>query len=134
MTPLLTLIAFGILTLVVLYVDILTTYLTQGFGFGFSSNRPVIEKVGFQLRSQRSLQNQVESAAYIVPALLVALLPGGLDSTSILVSYCCLGIVVGRIGFIGSYYFGIPFVRAVFFGLAFVAAATMLVAAGLTQI
>lgn len=99
---------FGLLTLVLIGNEIMYTYATRGFGFGFSANRPVIDKTSLGLRIQRTYQNQVESAAYIVPVLVAAALTGlqgsGVETAALL-------IVLGRAAFAVLYYTGIPFVR-----------------------
>ena len=112
MTPEIALAAFGLITFATIGFEILFTYATQGFGFGFSAQRPVIERSGFALRVERIYRNQVESAAYVVPALGVAAL---MDLT---VGLACLLIVIGRAGFVLTYYTGIPFIRVPFFALA----------------
>ena len=56
------LIAFCCMTIFALALEIMYTYATQGFGFGFSSNRPMIDRSPLALRIQRAYQNQVESA------------------------------------------------------------------------
>ena len=58
---------FGVITFTVIAVEIFYTYATQGFGFGFSSNRPVPEKSALGLRIERVYRNQVEASAYVVP-------------------------------------------------------------------
>ncbi len=102
------LIAFGIITLLMLGLEIMTTYATQGFGFGFSANRGAVEKPAFALRIQRAYQNQIESAAYGVPILAAAALTGlqfgGAELAAML-------FVVGRAAFAVLYYTGVPFIR-----------------------
>ena len=112
MTPTTALISFGIITLAALMVEITYTYLARGFGYGFSSNRAVIERNGFGLRIQRAYQNQVEATAYIVPILAAAALTGLSGSG---VELAALLIVSGRALFVALYYTGIPFIRIVGF-------------------
>lgn len=99
---------FGVITLALVGFEIMFTYATQGFGFGFSSNRPQVELSPFAIRVKRTLQNQIESAAYIVPALAAAhfagLRGGGVELAALL-------IVVGRAAFALLYYTGVPFIR-----------------------
>ncbi|RMF37696.1 MAG: MAPEG family protein [Alphaproteobacteria bacterium] len=100
--------AFVLITIATLGMEIMVTYATQGFAFGFSSNRPTIEKSGFALRVARTFQNQAESVAYIVPALVLAMqsdvaIPGG--------ALVALLIVLGRAAFVPLYYSGLPFIR-----------------------
>lgn len=108
MTVLMALAAFALITLVMLGIEITTTYATRGFGFGFSANRAQVEKSGLPLRISRAYQNQVESAAYIVPALGFAAL-AGLETAG--VHLAALLIIIGRVGFGALYYTGIPFIR-----------------------
>jgi len=102
------LIAFGIITLLAVGLEIMFTYATQGFGYGFSSNRPMVEKSPLGLRIQRAYQNQVESAAYIVPLLVAGHMTGLAGATAELVT---LIIIAGRAAFMLLYYTGIPFLR-----------------------
>ena len=106
------LIAFGIITLLAVGLEIMFTYATQGFGYGFSSNRPAVEKSPLGLRIQRAYQNQVESAAYIVPLLVAGHLTGLAGPTAELVT---LIIIAGRAAFMLLYYTGIPFLRVIGF-------------------
>lgn len=102
------LIWFGVITFVVIGVEIMYTYATQGFGFGFSSNRPVVDKSGLALRIDRTYRNQVEASAYVVPILGGAALMG-LSSPG--VQMAALLVVLGRAAFCLLYYTGIPFIR-----------------------
>ena len=94
--------------MVAITAEILYTYATQGIGFGFSSNRPSVDKSPLALRIQRAYQNQVEAAAYIVPILGAAVF-FDLDTSAAQITAAV--IVFGRIAFILLYYTGIPFVR-----------------------
>lgn len=102
------LIAFGIITLLMLGLEIMTTYATQGFGFGFSSNRNIVERPALALRIARAYQNQIESAAYGVPILAAAAVTGlqfsGAETAALL-------FVVGRAAFAVLYYSGVSFIR-----------------------
>ena len=110
------LIIFGLLTLVMVFIEIMMTYATQGFGFGFSSNRSTqVELSPLALRIQRAYRNQVESAAYGVPVLAAAAVTG-LQSGS--AETAALPFVIGRIAFALLYYTGIPFARVPAFALA----------------
>jgi len=103
------LIAFGIITLLAVGLEIMFTYATQGFGYGFSSNRPMVEKSPLGLRIQRAYQNQVESAAYIVPLLVAGRHMTGLSGAN--AELVTLVIIAGRAAFMLLYYTGIPFLR-----------------------
>lgn len=108
MTPLAALIVFALITMTAIGVEIFYTYATQGIGFGFSSNRPAVEKTPLGLRIQRAYQNQAEAASYIVPILAAAAFLG-LDSPAAQITAAV--IVAGRAAFILLYYTGIPFIR-----------------------
>lgn len=109
------LIWFGVITLITLATEIMFTYATKGFGFGFSSNRPVVEKSPLGLRIERVYRNQVESAAYIVP-----ILGGGavMGVNSPAIQIAALLVVLGRAAFCALFYSGLPFVRVLAFVLA----------------
>jgi len=99
---------FGVITFIVIAVEIMFTYATQGFGFGFSSNRPVVEKTALGLRIERVYRNQVEASAYVVPILGGAALMG-LATPG--VQLAALLVVLGRAAFCLLYYTGIPLIR-----------------------
>ena len=114
MSPEIAIAVFGLITFATIGFEVMFTYATQGIGFGFSAQRAVLEKTGFALRVERVYRNQVESAAYIVPALAAAAL-SGLSSSEALAT--CLIIVLGRTGFCLTYYTGITFIRVPFFAM-----------------
>ncbi len=88
------LIPLGLLTVVMLMIEVMTTYATQGFGYGFSSNRSTnTERPPMALRIQRAYQNQVESAVYGVPVLAAAAITG-LESGS--AETAALLFIIGR--------------------------------------
>ena len=110
------LIMFGLITIVMLFIEINFTYLTQGFAHGFSSNRSTTSEYSpLARRIKNAYQNQVESAAYSVPILAVAAISGLQDSGA---QTAALLFVIGRAAFAALYYSGIPFVRVPAFGLA----------------
>jgi uncharacterized MAPEG superfamily protein len=115
MPPISALALFGFLTLALVAFEIMYTYATLGFGFGFSSNRPQVELSKFAVRVKRTLQNHVESAAYVVPALTAAHL-AGLQGGA--VGLAALLIVAGRAAYALLYYSGVPFVRVPAFTIA----------------
>ncbi len=102
------LVLFALLTLIMLGIEIMTTYATQGFGYGFSSNRGIIERPPLALRIQRAYQNQIESAAYGVPVLAAAALT---DLESASAQTAALVFIIGRAAFAVLYYSGITFIR-----------------------
>lgn len=106
---------YGLLSLILIGNEIFYTYATQGFGFGFSANRKVVEKSPLGLRIQRTYQNHVESASYGVPVLAAGALTGLQGSGPELAA---LLFIVGRAAFAVLYYTGIPFVRVPAFGMS----------------
>ena len=109
------LILFGLLTVVMLMIEVMTTYATQGFGYGFSSNRSTnTDRPPMALRIQRAYQNQVESAVYGVPVLAAAAITG-LESGS--AETAALLFIIGRGAYALLYYSGISFVRVPAFAL-----------------
>ncbi|MEL7546117.1 MAG: MAPEG family protein [Pseudomonadota bacterium] len=109
------LIAFAAITFFAISMEIFVTYANQGFGFGFSSNRPSVEKGPFALRVERTYRNQIESAAYIVPIFVVGAITS-LDGPY--VALATLLVIIGRAAFVLLYYTGIPFIRIPAFSLA----------------
>ncbi len=99
---------FAVLTLVMLGIEIMFTYATQGFGYGFSANRGEVEHSALALRIKHAYQNQIESAAYGVPVLTAAAMTG-LESSS--AQMAALIFVLGRAAFAVLYYTGITFIR-----------------------
>ena len=109
------LILFGLLTVVMLMIEVMTTYATKGFGYGFSSNRSTnTERPPMALRIQRAYRNQVESAVYGVPVLAAAAITG-LESGS--AETAALLFIIGRGAYALLYYSGISFVRVPAFAL-----------------
>jgi len=106
---------FALLTLLMLNVEIFFTYATQGFGYGFSSNRnPSAEFSPLAVRIKRAYQNQIESAAYGVPVLAAAALS---DLQSPSAETAAMLFVLGRLLFALLYYTGIPMARLIGFGM-----------------
>ncbi|MBD3665716.1 MAPEG family protein [Sulfitobacter aestuariivivens] len=104
---------FGVITFIVIGVEIMYTYATRGFGFGFSSNRPAsVEKSPLGLRIERVYRNQVEASAYVVPILGGAALMGLATPAA---QTAALLVVLGRAAFCVLYYTGIPFIRVLAF-------------------
>lgn len=109
------LVYFGLITVAMLFVEIMFTYATQGFAFGLSSDRGAsTEYSKLALRIKRAYQNQIESAAYAVPVLVAAAVLGLKDSNAELAA---LVLVSGRALFAVLYYSGIPLVRLIGFGM-----------------
>ncbi len=103
------LLLFGLLTVVMLFIEISFTYATKGFGYGFSSNRPPADSFSpLATRIKRAYQNQIESAAYGVPVLGAAAVMGAQTPG---VELAALLFVLARALFAVLYYSGIPFIR-----------------------
>lgn len=105
--------SFAILTLLLLGTQIMFTYATQGFGYGFSSNRdPNVTYSPLAVRISNTYKNQVEAASYVVPVLGLAAIIGLQDPTA---QTAALLVIVGRVLFSVLYYLGLPFVRVLGF-------------------
>lgn len=103
----------GLITFVMLIIEVNFTYATKGFAFGFSANRD--QSATFSPLAQRiknAYQNQVESAAYSVPVLAAAALIGLQSSNA---ETAALIYVIGRAIYGPLYYTGIPYVRLIGF-------------------
>ncbi len=107
-------------------IEVGHTYLHFGKSYGFSSNRPSeAAKTDFGLRIQRAFQNQIESAAYIVPVLVAAQL-SGLESPTAEAAAAIL--IVGRALFGPLYFAGIPFIRIPAWGMGWISTAVIALA------
>lgn len=102
------LVAYGTLTLAMVGFEIFFTYATQGFGFGFSSNRSEVTYSPFAIRMKRALQNHVEAGAYGIPILTAAAV---VDIQGAGGHMAAMLFVVGRAAFVLLYYTGLPFIR-----------------------
>ncbi len=106
----------GLITFALLFVEINFMYATQGFGYGWSSNRGAT-KAEFSPLAQRiknAYNNQVESAAYSVPIFATAALTG-LESSG--AETAALIYVIGRAIYGPLYYYGKANLRLVGFGM-----------------
>lgn len=121
MTFTLALVLFALISLVYLLVEVGYTYAHFGFGFGYSSNRPVgAERSPIGVRIQRTLQNQVETAAYAVPVLTVAAVTGFEGAGTAVAAGL---FVLGRAAFGPLYWTGIPFIRIPAWGMGWISIA-----------
>ncbi len=106
----------GLIAVVLLIIEVNFTYATQGFLYGFSSNRsPSAEFSPLAQRIKSAYNNQIESTAYIVPVLAAAALTG-LESSS--AETAALILVIGRAIYGPLYYLGVANLRLVGFGMA----------------
>ncbi|MEM7489509.1 MAG: MAPEG family protein [Pseudomonadota bacterium] len=115
MTATAALILYALTSMTALTVEIVYAYATRGFGYGFSSNRPAIERTRLGLRLERAWRNQVESAAYVLPVLTAAAATGVSGPG---VPLALTAIVAGRAAFVLLYYTGLPFARILGFSAA----------------
>lgn len=107
--------AVGLITFVLLLIEINFTYATQGFAFGWSSNRdPSAEFSPLAQRIRNAYNNQVESAAYSVPVFAAAIFTG-LESSS--AETAALIYVIGRAIYAPLYYVGWAGARLIGFGM-----------------
>ena len=107
--------SIGLLTFVLLFIEINFTYATQGFSFGWSSNRGTdVEYSPLAKRISNAYNNQVESAAYSVPVLAAAALTG-LESGG--AETAALIYVLGRVIYAPLYYLGFAGLRLIGFGM-----------------
>lgn len=121
MLPELALVYFGVLTIVLLMVEVMYTYSYFGKSFGWSSNRPTdASRSALGVRIQRTFQNHVESAAYGVPILAAAAFMGVANPG---VQLAALLFVIGRAAFAPLYYTGIPFIRLPAWGMGWISIA-----------
>lgn len=108
--------SIGLITFVLLFIEVNFTYATQGFSYGWSSNRG--KDAVFTPLAQRissAYNNQVQSAAYSVPVFAAAAFTG-LESSS--AETATLIFVIGRAIYGPLYYIGIGNLRLVGFGMA----------------
>jgi uncharacterized MAPEG superfamily protein len=105
----------GLITFILLFIEINFTYATQGLSFGWSSNRDQDAKISpLGQRIKSAYANQVESAAYSVPVLAAAAFSGLEHSGA---QTAALIYVVGRAIYGPLYYWGVANLRLVGFGL-----------------
>ncbi len=115
------LVAFAVISLIYLMIEVFYTYHTFGTGYGWSSNRKTEKELpDLGKRIKNTLQNQVESATYIVPVLTVAIATGLEHSGA---EIAALLIVIGRAAFGPLYYTGVPFIRIPAWGLGWISTA-----------
>lgn len=107
--------SIGLITFVLLFVEINFMYATQGFAFGWSSDRGTeAEYSPLAKRISNAYNNQVESAAYSVPVLAAAALTGLEHSGA---ETAALIYVIGRAIYGPLYYWGVGNLRLVGFGM-----------------
>lgn len=107
--------SLGVISVVMLIIEVNFTYATQGLAFGWSSNRPQVEYSDLAMRIKNSYNNQVESISYTLPVLVAAALLGVEHAGA---ETAALFIVIGRAIYGPLYYTGIPYARLIGFGMA----------------
>jgi uncharacterized MAPEG superfamily protein len=106
----------GLITFVLLFIEINFTYATQGFAFGFSSDRSAdAEFSPLAKRISNAYNNQVQSASYSVPVFAAAAFLGLEHSGA---ETAALIFVLGRAIYGPLYYLGVANLRLVGFGMA----------------
>lgn len=107
--------SIGLITFALMFIEINFTYATQGFAFGWSSNRSTtVEYSALALRIRNAYNNQVESVTYSVPVFATAALVG-LESSG--AETAALIFVIGRAIYGPLYYIGIGGLRLIGFGM-----------------
>ena len=105
----------GLITFVLLLVEVNFLYATQGLAFGWSSNRGAdVEYSPLAKRISNAYNNQVESAAYSVPVFATAAFTGLEHSGA---ETAALIYVIGRAIYGPLYYWGVGNLRLVGFGM-----------------
>lgn len=108
------LLSLGVISFVMLAVEVNFTYATQGLSFGWSANRPEVTLSPLAQRIKNAYGNQVESISYTVPVLAAAALMGLEHSGA---QTAALILVLGRAIYGPLYYTGIPYARLLGFGM-----------------
>ena len=107
--------SLGVISILLLIVEVNFTYATQGTSFGWSNNRPDVEYSPLAQRIKNAYGNQVESISYTLPILAAAALTGlehsGAETAALL-------MVIGRAIYGPLYISGIPYARLIGFGMA----------------
>ena len=104
----------GLISIIMLVIEVNYTYASQGTAYGWSANRPSVEISPLGQRIKNAYSNQVESISYTLPALA-----GGaiMDIDHADAHTAALIIVLGRAIFGPLYYSGVPYGRLVGFGM-----------------
>jgi len=107
--------AIGLITFILMFVEVNYMYATLGFKHGWSSNRDTsVERTPLAKRISNAYNNQIESAAYSVPVLAAAAMTG-LESSG--AETAALIYVIGRAIYGPLYYIGVANLRLVGFGM-----------------
>ena len=90
------------------------TFLTGGLAFIFTDRSTPTRADGFAGRAERTLRNNIESAAMFVPPAVLLLTLGEADGLPALASAAYLAV---RIGYTVSYWLGTNRLRSVLWGI-----------------
>ena len=120
------LLATGALVFVSAAVQHLNTVSSKGLGFVFTDRATPLGRDGFVGRAARTVQNNLESAAMALPALVALSLAG---VTDVITSTAAMLYVLARIGFTFSYWLGIHRLRSLFWGIGMAMIAVLTVSA-----
>ena len=108
------LLAAGGLVFVSAAVQHLNTIGSKGIAFVFTDRSSPLSREGFAGRAARTLQNNLESAAMVVPAAVILLVA---KADSLIVIAASLIYVAARVGFTVSYWSGVNTARSFFWGV-----------------
>jgi len=113
----------GLLVLISAVVQHLNTVRMKGARFVLTDRSVPLPEDGFAGRSRRTLQNNLESAAMMVPPALALTISGyGADALNLVATLVYLG---ARIGFTVSYWAGCSFARSACWAAGMVAIVIM---------
>lgn len=121
--------ALGLVSFVLLLIEVNYTYASQGTAFGWSANRPEVSLTPIGQRIKNAYNNQIESISYTVPVLAAAALS---DAEIAGGTTAALVMVLGRALYGPLYISGIPYARLVGFGMGTLSSAYLLITLGLT--
>lgn len=116
----------GALVFVSAAVQHLNTVGSKGLAFVFTDRASPLSREGFAGRAARTLQNNLESAAMVVPATLTLLVLGADNPVA---SGAALAYALVRVGFTLSYWTGVNRLRSLFWGLGMAMIAALTVSA-----
>lgn len=108
------LIAAGALVFVSAAVQHLNTVGSKGVAFVFTDRATPLSREGFAGRAARTLQNNLESAAMVVPAAAALLVLG---ASNPLIEGAAAIYIAARVGFTLSYWTGVNALRSASWGV-----------------
>ena len=123
------LLAAGALVFVSAAVQHLNTVGSKGLAFVFTDRATPLSREGFAGRAARTLQNNLESAAMVVPALATLV---ALGASNPVVEAAAAIYVAARVVFTASYWAGVNALRSASWGIGMAMIAMLTVNAALT--